>query len=58
VKRAVEAYENTDAGPLEFFDHMYAERTPELEKQRAELQKYLSVKNKRRISPPHQPSRI
>jgi pyruvate dehydrogenase E1 component alpha subunit len=41
---AVKSYESYKADPLAFFDHMYAELTPELAAQRAELKAYLESK--------------
>ncbi len=42
IDEAIRSYEAYRTNPLELFDHMYAELTPELERQRAELQAYLS----------------
>lgn len=39
----VRQYEAYKHDPLELFDHMYAQRTPELERQRSELRAYLGV---------------
>jgi pyruvate dehydrogenase E1 component alpha subunit len=42
VEAAVRAYEQFRADPLAFFRHMYAEMTPELERQLGELRAYLN----------------
>jgi TPP-dependent pyruvate/acetoin dehydrogenase alpha subunit len=42
LDEAVRNYENYKFDPLEFFDHMYAEQTPELKRQKAELKAHLN----------------
>jgi TPP-dependent pyruvate/acetoin dehydrogenase alpha subunit len=44
IEAATRAYESFRADPLEFFEHMYAEMTPELRAQQAELRAYLASK--------------
>lgn len=44
LKEATHVYESTVADPLEFFRHMYAEPTPELQRQIAELQAELAAR--------------
>ncbi len=44
LDRAVRDYEASRVAPLEFFEHVYAEMTPELEAQRAELKAALEAK--------------
>ena len=39
---AIQTYEQCRVDPLEFFEHMYAEMTPELRAQQAELKAYLN----------------
>ncbi len=41
IDRAVEIYENTEHDPFEMFRHMYAEMTPDLRRQLAELKEHL-----------------
>jgi len=42
IAAATQAYEACRADPVEFFEHMYAEMTPELRAQQAELKAYLA----------------
>ena len=42
IDAAVARYENYSENPTDFFKHMYAQMTPELESQKAELEHYLS----------------
>jgi pyruvate dehydrogenase E1 component alpha subunit len=60
LKEAVQNYENYDVQPLGFFDHIYAERTPELERQRRELAKYLNkdLAPESSDQPEREPSRV
>lgn len=41
LDEAVKTYESAEVDPYEFFEHMYAEMTPELQRQREELRGYL-----------------
>jgi pyruvate dehydrogenase E1 component alpha subunit len=43
LEQAVNEYLNAKTEPTEFFDYMYAAKTPELQRQQAELQHYLQV---------------
>lgn len=56
LEEAVRNYETYAADPLAFFDHMYAEKTPELIAQRAELQAYLD--QKKNPVPQREPTRV
>ncbi len=46
LDEATREYESFRSDPLAMFDHMYAERTPELERQRAELAAHLDKQKK------------
>jgi pyruvate dehydrogenase E1 component alpha subunit len=41
LEQAVREYQEVKLDPTEFFDHMYATKTPELERQQMELREYL-----------------
>ena len=45
IDQAVRQYEQYRQDPAEFLRHMYAELTPELQAQQAELQAYLERKH-------------
>lgn len=53
---AVKRYESFEQNPLEFFEHMYAELTPELRQQLEELKGYLD--RKQNPAPRREPSRV
>lgn len=42
IREAVEEYERFEVNPLEFFEHMYAEKTPDLAAQREQFERYRS----------------